>query len=114
MNMTQKNNLKVFPINAASLTKRMLLGFLVGLILISFFLYGAGEPKPEWGRLWMIRPLVIVPLAGALGGAFNYFISQQDFRASWTRTFSFIFSFIVFIIALWMGIVLGLDGTYWN
>jgi hypothetical protein len=112
--MTQKNNLKLFPVKSPLLIKRMFLGFLVGLVLISFFLYGAGEPKPEWGELWMIRPLIIVPFAGALGGAFNYFISQQEFRNGWTRAFSFISSFFVFIVGLWMGIVLGLDGAYWN
>jgi len=112
--MTHTNNLKLFPVNAVSLLKRMLAGFLVGLVLISFFLFKAGDPKPEWGELWMIRPLIIVPLAGAVGAACNYFIMQQEFRNGWTRTFAFIFSCIVFLFGLWMGIVLGLDGTYWN
>ncbi|MBF9251945.1 potassium transporter KefB [Pontibacter sp. 172403-2] len=112
--MTQKNNLKVFPIKSASLIKRMLLGALIGLILISIFLLGAGDPNPEWGKLWMIRPLIIVPLAGAMGGAFNYFINQQDFRNGWAKILAIILSIIVFIIGLWLGTVLGLDGTYWD
>jgi hypothetical protein len=112
--MTQKINLKIFPIKSASLVKRMLLGALIGLILITIFLLGAGDPNPEWGKLWMINPLIIVPLAGALGGAFNYFISRQDFRSGWIKILAIILSLIVFIIGLWMGIVLGLDGTYWN
>lgn len=37
--MTQKINLKIFPIKSASLVKRMLLGALIGLIFITIFLW---------------------------------------------------------------------------
>ncbi len=114
MNMAPKNTLKVFPIKTASLIKRMLVGALIGLILISIFLLGAGNPKPEWGKLWMIRPLIIVPLAGAMGGAFNYLVSQQNFQRGWVKALAMLLSLIVFLIGLWLGTVLGLDGTYWN
>jgi hypothetical protein len=112
--MTQKNTLKLFPINTASLIKRMLVGALVGLIIISIFLMGASNPNPAWGKFWMIRPLVIVPLAGATGGVFNYFITQQDYQSGLAKALAITFSLIVFIVGLWMGIVLGLDGTYWD
>jgi hypothetical protein len=112
--MTPKNTLKLFPINTASLIKRMSAGALVGLIIISLFLMGANDPNPAWGKLWMIRPLIIVPLAGAAGGAFNYFVSQQNFQSAVVKALAIMFSLIVFIVGLWMGIVLGLDGTYWN
>lgn len=114
MIMTQNHNFKIFPINTASLIKRMLVGASIGLILISIFLIGAGDPNPEWGKLWYIRPLIIVPLAGAMGGVFNYFVAQQDFKHGLVKGLAIIFSLIVFIIGLWLGIVLGLDGTYWN
>lgn len=112
--MTQKNTLKVFPINSTSLVKRMLVGALIGLILISIFLSGTGDPNPEWGKLWMLRPLIIVPLAGAMGGAFNYFVSAQHFKSDWAKILGMILSLIVFVVGLWMGSVLGLAGTYWH
>jgi hypothetical protein len=112
--MTQKNTLKVLPIERASLIKRMLIGALIGLILITIFLLGAQNPNPAWGKLWMIKPLIIVPLAGATGGTCNYFIMQQDFRSGWVKAMAIIFSFIVFVFGLWIGTVLGLNGTYWD
>jgi hypothetical protein len=112
--MTPKNTLKLFPVDSASLIKRMLVGALIGLILISMFLAGTGEPRPEWGKFWMLKPLVMVPLSGAVGGAFNYFISKQEFNSSWVKLLAIIFSVIVFIVGLWMGTVLGLNGTYWD
>jgi uncharacterized protein YacL len=97
-----------------SLLKRMLLGAIIGLILISSLLYSVKNPNPDWGTLWFIRPLITVPLAGALGSLFFYL---KDFIASqsiWKRILVMPISLIAFIVALWVGIVLGLDGTLWN
>ena len=91
----------------------MLVGAGIGLLLISLFLFSA-EFNPEWGKFWMIRPLVIVPLAGAMGGACNYVIAHFHNRVGVNKTIAMILSVIVFIIGLWMGIVLGLDGTMWD
>ncbi|WP_394991687.1 potassium transporter KefB [Emticicia sp.] len=112
--MTQSNNLTTKPIHPASLGKRMFLGAGIGLILITIFLFGAGKPNPEWGKFWMIRPLIIVPFAGAMGGAFYYFMDYLRYRGSLKKIVAIILSIIVYIIGLWMGIVLGLDGTLWN
>lgn len=112
--MTPKLSLKVFPINSASLIKRMLIGGMIGLALISLFLSGTGDANPEWGKFWWIRPMVIVPLAGAAGGAFNYFVSQQNFQSTTMKIAAAILSLFVFVFGLWIGTVLGLDGTYWN
>jgi hypothetical protein len=92
----------------------MLLGALIGLILISAFLITAGEPKPEWSKFWRIRPLIIVPLACACGGAFSYFMHHITYPGGWKRVLGIILSAIIFIIGLWLGTVLGLAGTYWN
>jgi hypothetical protein len=112
--MTQKNSLKIFPINKSSLITRMSVGALIGLILIGIFLLSADNADPAWGKFWMIRPLIIVPFAGAMGGAFNYLVSEQHYQSGWLKAFAMLFSLIVFIIGLWLGSVLGLDGTYWN
>lgn len=112
--MTQKNNLTTQSIRPASLGKRMLVGAGIGLLLISMFLISAGEPNPAWGKLWMIRPLIIVPLAGAMGGLCNYFIINFYNLVGLNKIIAMILSVIVFIVGLWLGIVLGLDGTMWN
>ncbi len=111
--MTQSNN-STSQQQQVSLVKRILVGAGIGLLLISLFLLSADEPNPEWGKLWMIRPLIIVPLAGAMGGLCNYFIVHFHDQVGVNKTIAMIISVIVFIIGLWLGIVLGLDGTMWN
>jgi hypothetical protein len=82
--------------------------------LISFLLLSADEPNPSWGKLWMIRPLIIVPLAGAAGGACNYFIVHFRDRVGVNKIVATVLSALIFVIGLWLGVVLGLDGTMWN
>ncbi|HTF20900.1 MAG TPA: hypothetical protein VK658_22655 [Chryseolinea sp.] len=97
-----------------SLGKQMLIGAWVGLLLISFFLMSADEPNPAWGKLWPIRPLIIVTLAGAMAGVCNYLFLHYHHRFRMSKTVAVILSVIVSLIGLWMGVVLGLDGTLWN
>jgi hypothetical protein len=92
----------------------MLVGAGIGLLLISMFLISAGEPNPEWGKLWMLKPLIIVPLAGAMGGLCNYFIVHFHYLAGLNKTIAIILSVIIFFIGLWLGTVLGLNGTMWD
>jgi hypothetical protein len=112
MIMTMKNNSST-QINLASMGKRMLVGVVIGLALIGAFLFSAGEPNPEWGAYWRIKPLIMVPLAGAAGGAFFNFMTSR-FPTGLPRIIAIIFSIVVFIIGLWIGTVLGLNGTYWD
>ena len=111
--MTHKNHSTTGPNQSLSLAKPMLIGGGVGLLVISFFVFGVDEANPEWGKLWMIRPLIITPVAGALGGAFYYLMDHLTSKGL-NRTVAVILSLAVFIIGLWLGIVLGLDGTMWN
>lgn len=112
--MTSKNSFTVQSIDYGSLGKRMLIGGIIALVLIIAFLYPVfGNPNPDWGKLWMIRPLIVVPLAGAAGGACNYFLIQLT-RNGFNVTVAYLLSFIVYIIGLWMGTVLGLAGTLWD
>ena len=112
--MTKNINLASQPIHTGSLGKRMLVGAGVGLLLISLFLSGVKNPNPKWGEFWMIRPFIIVPFAGAMGGLCNYFIFHFRDRIGINKPIALIVSVIVAIIGLWMGIVLGLDGTLWD
>lgn len=110
--MKQSNSTKQ-PNQPIPLAKPVLTGAVIGLIAISFFVFGADHPKAEWGKLWMIRPLIITPMAGAMGGAFYYFMDYQCSRG-FNKTLAVILSLIVFIVGLWLGIVLGLAGTMWH
>lgn len=111
--MTQTNNSTSQP-HEVSVVKRMLVGAGIGLLLISLFLLSVDEPHPEWEKLWMLRPLIIVPLAGAMGGLCNYFIFHLHRQIGGNKTIAILLSVTVFIIGLWLGTVLGLDGTMWN
>lgn len=112
--MTQRNN-ATQPVRLASLGKRMLIGAGIALILISVFLSGVHDPNPDWGKFWMIKPLIMVPLAGAGGGALFYIMHYLlGYQGGWKKVVALILSIIGFVIALWLGTVLGLNGTLWD
>lgn len=98
----------------ASLLKLALLGAAIGFLLIGIFLMGVQNPKPEWPRLWMLKPLIIVPIAGAMGGVFFYLLDYLRFYGGWNKIFIYAVSFLMFVFCLWLGTVLGLNGTLWN
>jgi hypothetical protein len=111
--MTQHNESPNQSMPQLSLVKPMLVGAGIALLVISAFVFGVDNPKPEWGKLWMIRPLIVTPLAGALGGAFYAFMDYQSSRGL-NRTIAVILSLVVFLVVLWLGTVLGLAGTMWD
>jgi hypothetical protein len=49
-----------------------------------------------------------------LGGAFYYLMDHLLYKGGWRKPMVYILSLIGYIIALWFGTVLGLDGTLWN
>ena len=110
--MTQSNN----PAQAQqlSLSKRMIIGSCVGLFVILFFLLRVNDNHPDWGQYWMIRPLLMVPFAGAMAGLCNYFLVTYHAQFRLSKTVAVIASIVISIVGLWMGIVLGLVGTMWN
>lgn len=97
-----------------SLTTRMLIGAGLALLLISIFLMGVNNADPSWGKYWMIRPLLVVPFAGAMGGLCNYFIMTKLTKMGLNKVVAIILSVLVCVIGLWMGFILGLDGTLWD
>lgn len=111
--MTHQEELKTQKKKSPSFGVPMLVGAGIGLLVISFFVFGVDEPNPEWGQFWMIRPLIITPLAGAMGGAFYALMDYQS-SLGFNRTVAILLSAVVFFIGLWLGIVLGLDGTMWD
>lgn len=102
------------PVHSASPVRRMLWGAGIALTLIILFLTGAGEPDPRWGKLWMVKPLIVVPLAGSMGGLFYHFMDRIRYQGGWKKLLANIVSVIVYVFVLWIGTVLGLNGTMWN
>jgi hypothetical protein len=92
----------------------VLLGAATGLAFIGIFLIGVGEADPSWPRWWRIRPLVAMPLAGAVGGAVFAMLDPLRQRGSGMRWVANGAGLLLFLIFLWIGTVLGLDGTMWN
>lgn len=86
----------------------------IALALMALFLTGVDQPDPSWPRYWMIRPLVIVTLAGAAGGVFVALLRPLRARGGWTRVAVVALSIAGYLLCVWMGSVLGLDGTLWN
>ena len=112
--MIQGKRLQNKPVHPASVSKRMLQGAGIALILIILFLLGAGEPDPDWPKLWMVKPLIMVPAAGALGGVFYYKMDHLRCQGSWREALAYVLSLMVYLIVLWLGTVLGLNGTMWD
>lgn len=112
--MERKNNLGSQSLNATLLRKRVLFGMGTALVLMILLLIQVEEPKPEWRKLWMVRPLIMVSFGGAICGIFYSFIEQQATRHNWNTVIVKIFSFLACMIILWMSFILGLDGTLWD
>jgi hypothetical protein len=112
--MTHTNNITVKPFNLNPFVKPALIGAGIGLLVIGIFLSGVHHPKPEWGSLWMVKPLIITPGSGAAGGVFYALMGGLRSQGAWKTVLANTISVLVFIIGLWMGIVLGLNGTLWN
>lgn len=112
--MTHANNLTAASGQPGSLVKRMLIGTAIGLVVIAIFVLPIKHPRAEWGQYWMLKPFIITPLSGAMGGLVAYFMARFRNQYGWNKTLTFLLTAIICVIGLWMGIVLGLNGTLWN
>lgn len=111
--MTQKNTITTRSGNKTSLAKAIAIGAGIALIAILFFVVGA-ESQPHWPERWQMRPLILTPLAGAFGGGLFYFANKQLQRLGLNKVVALILCAVGYIVVLWLGIVLGLDGTLWD
>ncbi|MEY4133706.1 MAG: hypothetical protein RL386_56 [Bacteroidota bacterium] len=108
----KSNTLKTFV--PSTMLKPMLIGSLIGFGLILFFLLSAGEGNPAWPKFWQVKPLLVVPMAGAAAGMFYHYMNDVRSRGGWQRIAADFLSLVVLLFCLWIGSVLGLNGTYWN
>lgn len=112
--MASKNHLSFSRQERRKFIKNAALGAVIGLAFISFIVFSVDAPKPEWGNLWRIRPILVTSLAGAAGCVFFFFMNNFAARRGWNKAVVYAISFLVFIVGLWIGAILGLDGTLWN
>ena len=111
--MIQENKSVIWPINWPVLLKPAIIGAAIALTLMIIFLWGV-QGNPAWGQFWKVRPFVVITFAGAGGGLFYYVMNALRARGGWRRAVAEILSIIVYIIGLWLGTVVGLDGTLWH
>lgn len=89
-------------------------GAILALILISIFVFTVPNPNPEWGQYWFIRPLIVTPFITSIGGVCFYIINTKKTKSKLLNLLLILSSFILFLFFLWIGTILGLDGTLWN
>ncbi len=112
--MTTSNSSSPFLFHTPSLLKHALIGALIAFALMAFFISGVDEPHPDWPTYWMLRPLLVVSVAGAIGGAFFSLMKPLRQKPDWSGFAAYFVCFLVYVIGLWMGSVVGLDGTLWD
>lgn len=103
-----------FSSDSPSILKPVIIGFIIGLAVISLFVFGVDHPNPGWGSLWQVKPLIITPLAGALGGFVFFLILDYQRLKGFNKTVAIVLAILIFLIGLWLGVVLGLNGTMWD
>jgi hypothetical protein len=101
-------------INKRLLVKFIIIGAGIGLLLTMLFIRTAEAGNPVWPKGWVVRPLLILPLASATGGAFAYYLIQLTTGGGWRRVLAIVLSLVIYLVGLWMGFVIGFDGTLWN
>lgn len=111
--MTNKNTSVTTP-SLSTLKKRAIIGWVIGLVLTSLFIFSADNADPAWSKLWFIKPLALTPIATAMGGAFYFYIEQLFLFNGWSKPLAVIIGLVGFVVSLWLGMVLGFNGTYWN
>jgi hypothetical protein len=111
--MTKENG-PALQLNTKAVITRMLLGTAIGFALISLFIFSENNPNPDWGKYWRVKPLIITPLFAAFGILMFYLKNFLNPKGQFMTVLIYTFSTIAFIIALWLGTVLGLAGTLWD
>jgi hypothetical protein len=112
--MEQQQSVEVRGIDTAGLVTKMGIGAVIGMAIICYFVFNVDHPDPAWGEYWRVRPLIVEPLAGAMGGVLIYLVNHLRTQNKMLIAFATIASYLGFVIAIWMGIVAGLHGTMWN
>ncbi len=62
--------------------------------------------KEDVFESWMLSPLIIIPLGGAVGGIFFYLMGFRWFPKGNKKLIAIIFSIIFYFVALWISAVM--------
>lgn len=89
-------------------------GAVLALVLISILVFTVPNPNLAWGNFWFIKPLVITPFITSIGGVCFYFINTKKTNSKFLNLLLFLSSALILLFFIWIGTVLGLDGTLWN
>jgi hypothetical protein len=104
----------IYYLKRKTILLNALTGYVVGLGVISLFISGLDNPKPEWGKYWMIQPLVITPIFSAFGSLALLLPDFLKIISPWKRLLALLAGLFIYMLLMWTGIVLGLAGTMWD
>ena len=91
--------------------KHLLIGSCIALLIVVFFVIAAGKGNPAWGDYWVIKPLLLSPLLGAVTGLCYDVTAPLRRLDGWLGKLFLVLSILGFFIGQWLGLVLGLAGT---
>lgn len=98
-----------------SLPQLLVIGAMLGLAVILFFIVPAiRQPNPAWSNYWILQPLSVTPLAGAMAGVWYYMMDYLRVRGGWKALLANVLTVVGCFVAIWLGVVLGLIGTMWD
>ncbi|MEJ8803316.1 potassium transporter KefB [Pontibacter sp. H249] len=104
--MTEQNQLQ----KPAPLGQNALLGASLVFALVAICLLFGGGPTSDASTFWWLLPLLLVTLAGALGGTFYYLLARLTYKGGWSTAFPNILSALVYILLLAISFALGMSG----
>ena len=92
------------------LVKRILIGSLVNLLVLSLILVATGELA---GWIWI--PMLTVSIAGAIGGIIYHVLNDRLEVSNGKRWALIAFSILIHLIGFWLGMVFALAQVgLWN
>lgn len=83
------------------------LGAAAPFLLLSFIILS----KEEVLESWMLVPLILIPLSGAVGGVFFYLMGFVWFPFGKQKLIAIISSTLMYFVAIWIGAVIAFNFT---
>ncbi|MFD2599888.1 hypothetical protein ACFSQ3_13100 [Sphingobacterium corticis] len=96
---------RYFPIGTEYLKIKIIGGTALGILILGPFLYGNTPQNDSWGDLWFIKPLILPPLFGAVGGSLYYY-STRYLQHTLPKWLLFPIGALLFAACLWIVTVL--------
>ncbi|OYQ43707.1 hypothetical protein [Flavobacterium aurantiibacter] len=90
------------------------IGAAIGLSIIAAFLYTVRQPNPHWGSYWALKPVITCGTSGFVAGAILYILLAYPYKTLAWSIVGKLAGLVTFFSLLWVGMVAGLAGTFWN